>query len=267
MDRAHAAGLTGLRHGFAAPLTALRRHADRGAAFAAERDADRCAFNARFNRSILTEASARQLQRELRARVTDYHDYAPIDFGGGLTIGQVASSDSGTGRWEVFNGEVVAPLVRGRRVLDLGSNNGSMPLMMLRAGARSVVGIEGSPEIADVARLNAKILAWRDIRPYDIRIVTGDMRLCLTEDFGPIDVVTAFCSLYYLPVEDMARVIAKAAAAGATLVLQSNEAIDNLPAKAAALRRLMEENGYPVVEMHEFPGFTRPLLVGRPAGR
>ena len=267
MDRAHAAGLTGLRHGVAAPLTSLRRHADRGAAFAAERDADRCAFNERFNRSILTEASARQLQRELRARVTDYHDYAPIDFGGGLTIGQVASSDSGTGRWEVFNGAVVAPLVRGRRVLDLGSNNGSMPLMMLRAGARSVVGIEGSPEIADVARLNAKILAWRDIRSYDIRIVTGDMRLCLTEDFGPVDVVTAFCSLYYLPVEDMARVIAKAAAAGATLVLQSNEAIDNLPAKAATLRRLMEENGYPVVEMHEFPGFTRPLLIGRPAGR
>jgi SAM-dependent methyltransferase len=265
MDRAHAAGLTGLRNGLDAPLTALRRHADRGAGFAAERDADRCAFNARFARSILTEASARDLLRDVRARVTTYHDYAPIDFGGGLTVGQVASSDSGTGRWEVFNRAVVAPLVLGRRVLDLGSNNGSMPLMMLRAGARSVTGIEGSTEIAELARLNASVLAWRDIRRYDIRIVTGDMRRCLSGDFGPLDVVTAFCSLYYLPAADMARVIAWAAGSGATLVLQANEAIGNLPARAATLRRLMEENGYPAVETHAFPGFTRPLLVGKGA--
>jgi SAM-dependent methyltransferase len=267
MDRAHAAGLTGTRYGFDGHLTALRRHPDRGALFAAERDADRRAFNARFDASILTEESARRLLRELRARVTTYHDYAPIDFGGGLTIGQVASSDSGTGRWDVFNRRVVAPLVEGRRVLDLGCNNGSMPLMMLRAGARSVVGIEGSPEIADVARLNGRILAWRDIRPYDFRVVTGDMRLCLTDDFGPVDVVTAFCSLYYLPEADMARVIRKAAAMGATLVLQANEAIDNLPAGGATLRRLMEANGYPGVETHAFRGFARPLLVGAGAGR
>jgi SAM-dependent methyltransferase len=267
MDRAHAAGLTGLRQGLDAPLTALRRHRDRGAVFAAERDADRCAFNARFNRAILTEARARRLLEEVRSKVTTYHDYAPIDFGGGLTVGQVASSDSGTGRWEVFNRPVVAPLVDGRRVLDLGSNNGSMPLMMLRSGARSVVGIEGSPEIADLARLNAQVLAWRDIRSYDIRIVTGDMRRCLDDDFGAFDVVTAFCSLYYIPEPDMARIIARAAGWGATLVLQANEAIDNLPARAATLRRLMQENGYPDVETHEFPGFARALLVGRGSGR
>jgi SAM-dependent methyltransferase len=262
MDRAHAAGLTGVRKGFDRPLTVLRRHADRGAVFAAERDADRRAFNARFDTAILTEETARRGLRDLRARVTAYHDYAPIDFGGGLTIGQVASSDSGTGRWDVFNRRVVAPLIEGRRVLDLGSNNGSMPLMMLRAGARSVVGIEGSPELADVARLNGRILAWRDITAYDYRIVTGDMRLCLTENFGAVDVVTAFCSLYYLPEEDMARVIRKAAAMGATLVLQANEAIDNLPAGGETLRRLMQANGYPDVEMHTFRGFSRPLLVG-----
>ena len=31
------------------------------------------------------------------------------------------------------------------------------------------------------------------------QIRTGDMRLFLTEDLGSFDVVTAFCSLYYLP--------------------------------------------------------------------
>ena len=199
MDRAHAAGLTGLRHGLDAPLTSLRWHRDRGAAFAADRDADRCAFNARFGRSILTEASARHLMRDLRARVTTYHDYAPIDFGGGLTVGQIASSDSGTGRWEVFNRAVVAPLVRGRRVLDLGSNNGSMPLMMLRAGARSVVGIEGSPEIAGPRapqRADSQLARYPPVTTAASSRVTCGR--CLAADFGPIDVVTAFCSLSYL---------------------------------------------------------------------
>lgn len=269
MDRLHADGITGVRHLFenGGGKARLRRHADRGVAFAAERDADRRAYNARFGTSLLTEASARDLLRSTAAKVTNgYKDYAPIDFGGGLTLGRFVTTDSGTGRWDFFNKTVVAPLVRGARVVDLGCNNGSLPLMMLRAGARSVVGIEGTPEIADLARVNGRILAWRDITAYDFRVVTGDMRLFLTDDLGPVDVVTAFCSLYYLPEADMARIVARAAAVGATLVLQANESIGNLPARAADLRRLMRANGYPDVTVHAFPGFGRPLLVGRAGG-
>ncbi|PYR94700.1 MAG: hypothetical protein DMF84_04370 [Acidobacteria bacterium] len=277
MDRVHAAGMTGVRHGFNGlvmcadgtarlrRLKGLRAHAGRGVVFAAERDADRVAFNARFAASILTEETARQLLREHKASVpAGYRDYAPIDFGGGVTIGRIASTDSGTGRWDFFNRHIVTPLVTGRRVLDLGSNNGSLPLMMLRAGAASVVAVEGSPAVADFARLNARILEWRDIRRYDIRVITGDMRLFLTPDLGQFDVVTAFCSLYYLPECDMARIIAKAAAMRATLVLQANDAIHNLPASGSELRLLMTSNGYPNVDMHQFPGFARPLLVGAP---
>ena len=268
MDRLHREGLTGIRHDFDAPtLTRLRRHRTRGTAFAAERDADRVAFNERFGASLLTEASARALLRTAAAGVTNgYKDYAPIDFGGGLTLGRFATTDSGTGRWDFFNRSIVAPIVAGRRVLDLGANNGSQPLMMLRAGARAVVGIEGTPEIAELARANGRILAWRDIRPYDFTVITGDMRLFLTGDLGRFDVVTAFCSLYYLPEADMARIIAAAAAQGATLVLQANESISNLPARASELRRIMMENGYPDVAVHTFPGFGRPLLVGTPTG-
>ena len=182
-----------------------------------------------------------------------------------MTVGQVASTDSGTGRWDFFNANVVAPLVHRKRVVDLGSNNGSLPLMMARAGAATVLGIEGTAAIADFARLNAQILAWRDIRNYDLQIRTGDMRLFLTEDLGSFDVVTAFCSLYYLPEPDMAAVIRKAASMRAVLILQANDAIDNLPAKREDLSRLLCENGYPSVTIYAPPGFARPLLVGMPA--
>jgi len=271
MDRAHRQRITGIRHFWSDSVRngdggrLLRVHGRFGMCFAADRDADRRAFNARFGTSLLTEAEARdQLQRRKAAVPPGYRDYAPIDFGGGLTVGQAAVTDSGTGRWDFFNGSIVGPLVRGRRVLDLGSNNGSLPLMMLRAGAERVTAVEFTPQIADFARLNGEILAWRDMRPYNFDEKTGDMRLFLTEDLGTFDVVTAFCSLYYLPEEDMARIIAKAAAMGATLVLQANESIDNLPARAGVLARLMRENGYDGVGLHEYPGFGRPILVGEP---
>jgi SAM-dependent methyltransferase len=231
--------------------------------FNAARDQDRRAFNRHFGASLLTEASARQALDELQAQVpAGYRDYAPIDFGCGLTIGQIASTDSGTGRWDFFNGKIVGPLVKGKRVLDLGSNNGSLPLMILRAGARDVVALELTPAIAEFARLNARILAWRDMRSYDIEIRTGDMRLFLTEDLGTFDVVTAFCSLYYLPEQDMARIIHKAASMDAVLILQANEAVDNLPAKTLELHRLMRDNGYSEISVHTPAGFARPLLVG-----
>ena len=275
MDRAHAAGVTGVARSFKSlvrledgtlrfsQMPVARKHQLHSVAFVAGRDDDRRSFNRQYGASLLTEATARGALKELKARVPEgYRDYAPIDFGDGLTVGQIASTDSGTGRWEFFNRQVVGPLVAGKRVLDLGSNNGSMPLMMLRAGAREVVAVESSPAIAEFARLNARILAWRDIRPYEIDVLTGDMRLVLTRDLGTFDVVTAFCSLYYLPEDDMARIIRKAAAMNAVLVLQANEAVDNLPAHTLDLRRLMGDNGYAEISVHTPAGFARPLLVG-----
>jgi hypothetical protein len=92
------------------------------------------------------------------------------------------------------------------------------------------------------------------------------MRLFLTRDLGTFDVVTAFCSLYYLPEMDMARIIRKAASMGATLVLQANDAISNLPAALQPLRGLMTGNGYPHVDVFAERGFARPLLVGARPG-
>lgn len=258
MDRAHAERVTGLDR-------APRLHRWRGAHYYAARDADRRRFNERYGATLLTEQTARALVVELKARILDgYREYAPIDFGHGLSVGQIGATDSGTGRWDFFNGKIVGPLVKGRRVLDLGCNNGSLTLMMLRAGAREIVAVELSEAIADFARLNARILAWRDARPYRLEVITGDMRMFLADDFGRFDVITASCSLYYLPEEDMAQIVRKAADMRATLVLQANEAIDNLPASAAQLQRLMEENGYDPVRVFSAKGFARPLLVGQP---
>jgi hypothetical protein len=62
----------------------------------------------------------------------------------------------------------------------------------------------------------------------------------------------------------MAAIMRKAAAMGAVMILQANDAIDNLPAKREDLARLMRENGYPSITIYAPPGFARPLLVGVP---
>jgi len=274
----HRLGLTGLRH-VADHLVSTTSGSYRFAghkdvrwrrpgslAWRRERDRDREFFNRRLGLQLLTETTARQTLDAQRRKLPEgwFRDYAPIDFGGGVSVGSFVVTDSGTGRWDFFNGRIVAPLVAGKRVLDLGSNNGSLPLMMLRAGAKEVVAVEFTPAIADFARLSARILSWRDMRSYDIDVLTGDMRLFLTKDLGTFDVVTAFCSLYYLPEEDMARIIRKAASMQAVLILQANEAIDNLPAKTLDLHRLMRDNGYPEISVHTPAGYARPLLVGHP---
>ena len=235
--------------------------------FQVERDWDRMAVNDRFGLDLLTEARVRTVLREMRDKLPLgwFQEYAPIDFGGGVSVGRFAKTDSGTGRWDVFNRDVVAPLVRGARVLDLGSNNGSLPLMMLRSGAAEVVAVERSPLLAEAARINARVLEWRDMRPYRLRVHVGDMRDVLQQDWGAFDVVTAFCSLYYLPEPDMAAIIRHAAGMRATLVLQSNEGAQNIPAsRAARLKELMQQYGYGDVRLHAFGDFARSILIGVP---
>lgn len=282
LNAIHRTGLTGLRHsldelvigndgrlGFRR-LAGLRAGRARGIRFMIERDRDRTAVNARFGTRLLTEAGVRREKEAIRQRLPAgwYRDYAPIDFGGGLSVGMFPSTDSGTGRWAFLNGPVLTPLVSGRRVLDLGSNNGSLPLMMLRAGAREVVAVEQSPVLADAARLYGRVFEWRDMREYAFRVHVGDMREWLTADWGAFDVVTAFCSIYYLPDDDQAAIVRKAAGIGATLVLQANEGATDIPgARTIALQELMARNGYEAAAVHTRDGFARPLLVATPAPR
>jgi hypothetical protein len=234
-----------------------------------ERDRDREFFNQRLGLQMLTETGARQALEAQRRKLPEgwFRDYAPIDFGGGVSVGSFVATDSGTGRWDFFNGRIVAPLVAGKRVLDLGSNNGSLPLMMLRAGAREVVGVEQSALLAECADLHRRIMEWQDLRSYPLKIHVGDMRSFLTAEWGRFDVVTAFCSLYYLPDADMEAIVRRAAGTGATLVLQSNEGAENIPAsRQAFLKQLMERNGFDRVTVHQYPGFARAILVGAGTG-
>ena len=82
--------------------------------------------------------------------------------------------------------------------------------MMLRAGATEIVAVEQSELLAECAERHRRIMEWQDLRDYALKIRVGDMRSFLTADWGRFDVVTAFCSLYYLPDADMEAIVRRA---------------------------------------------------------
>ena len=269
MNRAHAVGITGVSCSFGnlvrtaegtlafGDLTRARKHHPSSVYFVASRDADRQAFNQTFGQSLPTESTMRQSLRELDSRRPQRQDNS-----GSSPAPAAGPSPWMRGPCVFFDQRTIAPLIAGKRVLDLGSNNPSLPVAMLRAGAREVVAVEFMPPAVDASGPNARILSWRDVHPYDTQVLSGDMGLFLSEDLGSFDVVAALCSLSFLPAADMARIIHKAASMNAVLMLQANDEIDSLPAKTLDLHRLMRDNGYPEVQVHTREGVTQPLLVG-----
>ncbi len=226
------------------------------------RDRDRVRFNELFQWDLMTEAAARKAL-SVYARNPEVA-CAPIDFGLGLSVGSVWATETGVGCWERLIRRHMPPL-RNLRILDLGSNNGCMAMMMLRAGAREVIGVEPSLEKCEFARLAHRIFEWRDIRPYSFRLLNCNMLDVLKGDWGTFDLVSALCSLDCLTEEEMARVVRRASSLAPVMVLQGNTVAPRARAKSSAsfLAAVLQHNGFPQVEIATLPAFSRSLLIGR----
>jgi len=277
LDRIHRQGVTGLSLTFGNltvtedgqpwlfDFDGAQLHSKVGSAFFdLQRDRDRRKYNRIFGRQAMTEAKAQEILRPLDG------DYSPLDLGRGLTTRGFWSVDSGTGRWDYLNGAALERLLPGARILDLGSHNGIMPLLMLREGARQVVGVEREPQRVEMAGRLRQVFSWRHLRPFDLEVHAGDMGMILDSDLGSFDVVTAFCSLYYLPEEEMAAIVERAAELAPVLVVQAKtdtrqEAADNKAEKSTLefLSALMRRHGFPEIETIAPTGFSRPLLIGK----
>lgn len=279
LDERHLAGVTGFSLTFGnivlespsgrpvfIDFDGARTHASTsGVGFALARDRDRQLFNRIYGTSLLTEAGARALLAQVGQT-----NYAPLDLGHGLLTRGFWSIESGTGRWDYLNRRVLAPLLPGARVLDLGSHNGLMPLLMLRDGARSVVAVERDSELVEHARRLHRLFEWRAMRPLDLELRNSDMLSAIRAAEGPFDLVTAFCSLYYLSQVEMAEVVRHAARLAPTIVLQAKTDTRSGAAEGKAeksslecLSSLLGPAGFSEVEVHAPAGYARPILIGR----
>ncbi len=227
------------------------------------KDQDRIRYNRKCGRKLTTEKSAHNGIREVNNEW-----YAPMDFGYGLTKGAFWSVKSGMGRWEVFIRDYL-PDLKNKRILDLGSNNGCLPLMMLREGASEIIGIELSREFFKQSLFVSELFQWRDMEDYRFRAINADMHDIINSNLGRFDVVTSFCTLYYLREQQMEALVRRASEISPLMIIQANTRAGSTwdsdkPRRASVefLKSLLEKNGFPNVDIEEPPLSIRPLLVG-----
>ena len=85
-------------------------------------------------------------------------------------------------------------IIDGARVLDIASHDGRWAFAALKQGARSVVGIEGRPELVESA---TESLAQYGIESDRYRFIAGDIFAKLAEEPIEVDVVLCLGFLYH----------------------------------------------------------------------
>jgi hypothetical protein len=229
------------------------------------RDCDSHKLNGLFGTNLPT---AKGLRRLLAANDKDV--YSPFYVGSGVYWGAFWNPDVGIQRWRHILAEHV-PVPPGGRVLDLGANNGFNAIQILRAGAAEVVAVEINPNAIEQGRLVKRVFEWADNREYRLNYICGSHGDLASMDLGQFDLVTAFCTLYYLSQGAMAKTVADLASLTDTLVLQCNDENSIHRDDAATFEKaslqfntaLVRSNGFPHVSIVEASGSQRPLVIGR----
>ena len=258
--------------GQALPLAGLSRDMS-----AHLRDCDRHRFNELFGTQLLTAARLRTL---LSPSAAIPHDrvrgcftevYAPVVIRDDIRWGKIWNTDLGIGRWNFIMRKHL-PIPIGGRVLDLGSNNGFNPLQMLRAGAASAVGVEIDEAAIEQSRLLKSAYEWLDNRSYDFRCIHGSQASLPAMNLPRFDMVTAFCSLYYLSEAEIRDLLRYIRTRTDMLVLQCNtDRLIDRGGQEETFRKasvefaveMLDQAGFSKRQIIAPPGYSRPLVIGR----
>jgi SAM-dependent methyltransferase len=239
----------------------LRRFSPLSATYLRDRDAE--TLNMLFGTDLLTAKALRRTPFPEQDNL-----YSPLYAGHGLRWGAIWNPDLGILRWRHMLANDL-PIPRGGRILDLGANSGFNALQMLRAGAREAVGVEIDPIAMKQGLFVKRVFEWADNAEYRFSYVAGSHGDVGSMNLGRFDLITAFCTLYYLSATAMAKTVRDLSQLTDTLVLQCNtdhsiERGDPETFMKASLSfniELVRHNGFPKVTVIERRGSNRPLLI------
>jgi hypothetical protein len=156
------------------------------------------------------------------------------------------------------------PDVGAKRILQFGCVNPTIPLEMLRGGARQITVCEHDPSAAAYAMVNCRWYEFIDNHTYSnfslIEIPPGG---ATDKDWTGYDMATLFSGPYLLESEQMATLIRSLSRTIDFVILQAGPRGNQWNGTLESLRGLLANNGYPDQKVLEFPCYTRPLILGR----
>jgi len=239
----------------------LRQFSPATTTYLRDRDSDK--LNQLFGTNLLTA-------KVLRRLTTDATMCCPIYVGAGIWWGPIWNPALGVLRWRHILARHV-PVPHGGRVLDLGASNGFNALQMLRAGANEVIGVEIDAGAIEQGSFVKRVFEWADNTEYRFSYVHGSSADIGSMDLGRFDLITAFCTLYYLSTAAMRKTVSDLTRLTDTLVLQCNNERSIKRSNPETYTKaslpfnieLTRNNGFPNVTVIERRGSNRPLLIAR----
>ena len=157
-------------------------------------------------------------EKDVLSRIKLFTWYSAVDFGNGIIANTnhlssycvgPDSIQTGEGKWHYIIRRNL-PNLQGKRVLDLGCNNGIMCIMAARAGAIDIVGIDNDSKWKNwmkQAEFTKEALEWRCKAKYPITFINADITDLPKLNLGCFDVVLGLCCLYYLPGDNLLNLL------------------------------------------------------------
>ena len=216
-------------------------------------------------------------EKLIRKRIREFTWYTPIDFGNGMiTAGnfkvttELESIHFGLGKWRYII-ERNLPDLQGKRVMDLGCNNGIFCIEMARMGATDVIGVDSEktwPNWRKQAEFVKEALEWRCRTTYPISFFDSDMDQISSLNLGHLDVVIALCSIYYLEEDRMFSLLKYLRETTDLVLIQCNtRKEDQTPevhrkATPQFIGHLLKKVGFPYISFDKPFLYERPIIVG-----
>lgn len=213
----------------------------------------------------------------IKERIAEETFYQPLEFGNGIVANNWAGEHTGNAfefglkKWHYII-ERNLPDIQGMRVLDVGCNSGLYCIQLARNGAREVVGIDSEltwKPWKEQACFYKEAIEWRCETTYNVKYIDAHMSTIPELNLGKFDLVIALCCIYYLPDEEIHKLLSFFFESGCPRVLlqantnrQDQSAEVHRRALSRYLSEALQKAGYPYTYIDAPLFYSRPVIVG-----
>jgi len=191
--------------------------------------------------------------------------YSTAYFFKGICVGAPWLISHGYGRWKFILEKNIKKIINNKNILDLGSNSGILPLYMLDSGAKSVTAVELLESNVNLINCYKTVFEKNLSKDFNLKIHNSDMMDVINFDSSKYDLVTAFCSLYYLSEEDLTILLNWIFKNIGIIIIEANDDssvnIRDEKAKLTFLRKVAEDVGFIVVKEVRPKNYYRPIFI------